>query len=104
MTKIPEWFQNENRRGAKLTSRCNGPLLKHRRVSSQLTQSELAKAAGFSERLIVKAEAGGTLSTNTLQIIAQAPTDTGSANVAIEDLTSILNANLEPPQAISLEA
>jgi DNA-binding XRE family transcriptional regulator len=52
--------------------RINSMLLRQLRIDRGLTQRELAKLAGYSERLIRKAETGGCLSIETIQNIAEA--------------------------------
>lgn len=49
-----------------------GESLRNFRILRGLTQTELAKQAGYSERLVRKAEAGGTLSMNTIEDLAEA--------------------------------
>ena len=50
----------------------NGRLLKAHRLEQGMTQLQLAKSAGYSERLIRKAENGGTLDIATIQDLAEA--------------------------------
>lgn len=50
---------------------CNGSLLKERRLLRGWTQEELADKSGFSVRLIAKAEAGGSVSTETIDSLAE---------------------------------
>ena len=66
---------------------CNAELLKHLRERRRFTQADLAAAAGYTERLIAKAESGATLSRETIEDIAEAlstPTDP----ITPDDLTS----------------
>ena len=51
---------------------CNGELLKKTRTSRNWSQRRLAQHAGYSQRLISKAEAGGRLTVATLEVLAQA--------------------------------
>lgn len=51
--------------------RVNSTLLKQLRAQSGLTQAELAKRAGYTERLIRKAEGGGSLSHETIETLAE---------------------------------
>lgn len=50
----------------------SGENLRNLRIMRGLTQTELAKLAGYSERLVRKAEAGGTLSLSTIEDLAEA--------------------------------
>ncbi len=50
----------------------NGPELRALRVARGWTQSELAKSAGYTERLIRKAEKGGHLDASTILNLAEA--------------------------------
>lgn len=50
------------------------------------TQGDLARAAGYSERVIRKAEAGGTLSIRTIRDLAQALSSCGRT-ITVSDLT-----------------
>jgi transcriptional regulator with XRE-family HTH domain len=50
----------------------NGSHLKGQRLQRGMTQLQLAKAAGYSDRLIRKAEHGGTLDIATIQNLAEA--------------------------------
>lgn len=67
---------------------CNGALLRHLREQRGLTQAELAHRAGFSDRLIVKAESGKSLAADTLQVLAMTLTESGSPPVTCDDLTT----------------
>lgn len=49
-----------------------GDSLRDLRIMRGLTQTELARQAGYSERLVRKAEAGGALSLNTIEDLAEA--------------------------------
>lgn len=65
--------------------RCNGEQLKYFRNRRQLTQEELTEAAGLSVRVLAKAEAGGTLHADTIELLAEALSDQRSM-VFPEDL------------------
>ena len=67
---------------------CNGVLLRQLREQRGLTQAELAHRAGFSDRLIVKAESGKSLAADTLQVLAMTLTESGSPPVTCDDLTT----------------
>lgn len=64
----------------------NGRKLRSFRLVRGWTQLQLAKASGYSERLVRKAEKGGTLDLETIQNIAEA-LSTPEAPVSIESLT-----------------
>ena len=49
-----------------------GESLRQLRIARGMTQMELARVAGYSERLIRKAEAGGSLSLTTIEDLADA--------------------------------
>lgn len=66
---------------------CNGEIIAHFRKQCGLTQKEAAKSAGYSERLIRKAEAGGKLSRQALEDLAAA-LRTEEQEVYPEDLIS----------------
>jgi transcriptional regulator with XRE-family HTH domain len=51
---------------------CNGDLVKQRRLRRRWTQENLADITGFSVRLIAKAEAGGSLHPDTIEVLAAA--------------------------------
>lgn len=68
---------------------CNPVLLKSLREKRRLTQSALAAAAGYTERLIVKAESGATLSRETIEDLAAA-LSTPNEQIYPEDLTTDL--------------
>lgn len=67
--------------------RCNGDLISRLRKRAGWTQSELAFRTGFTERLIVKAEASQNVAAATLQIIAQALNEAG-IDVTFQDLSA----------------
>ena len=58
---------------------CNGKLISKLRKQIGWTQSELAERAGFTERLIAKAEASQNVAGSTVDIIAQTITEGGVA-------------------------
>lgn len=64
----------------------NGRELRALRLSRGWTQTELAKSAGYTERLIRKAEKGGTLDFNTILNLAEA-LSTPEMAVPVESLT-----------------
>lgn len=64
---------------------CNEDLLLYLRERKGWTQSELALKAGYSERLINKAEAGKSISTTTIDILAEA-LSTAEETIYPEDL------------------
>ena len=64
----------------------NGRELRNCRLALGWTQFQLAKSAGYTERLIRKAEKGGTLDIATIQNLAEALSTTDSA-VSIKSLT-----------------
>ena len=51
---------------------CNGEALRRHRARRGWTQPELASLAGFTTRLVAKAEACGTVSPDTLEVLADA--------------------------------
>ncbi len=63
----------------------NGRLLRERRRRRRWTQEELAARSGYSVRLIAKAEAGGSLHPDTIEILA-ATLDTPDHRLTPEDL------------------
>jgi transcriptional regulator with XRE-family HTH domain len=63
---------------------CNGLLIKFWRNHFGWTQIDLAVRAGFSRRLIAKAEAGGSLELETVEIIAATFREAG-ADVSVAD-------------------
>jgi len=74
---------------------CNGKLIAQLRKQLGWTQNDLGKKSGFTERLIVKAEASQNISASTLHIIAETFLEAG-AQVTAGDLS----AN---PAALALE-
>jgi transcriptional regulator with XRE-family HTH domain len=51
---------------------CNGELLRYFREKRGWTQDELATRAGYSKRVVAKAEAGGSLESVTVEVLAEA--------------------------------
>ena len=51
---------------------CNPELMKYLRGKKRWSQKELAKEAGYSERLICKAESGGSVSSDAIDVLAKA--------------------------------
>ena len=66
---------------------CNGKLISNLRRQLGWTQGDLAKKAGFTERLIVKAESSQNLAASTLHIIATTLCEAG-AEVTVADLAT----------------
>lgn len=64
---------------------CNGELIKRYRSQRGLTQQELASEAGFTQRLIAKAEAGQTVHPDTVEILAET-LSSGEKQITPEDL------------------
>lgn len=75
------WTKQETRR----SYQCDGQHLREIRKSRKWSQLEFARHAGYSERLISKAEAGGHLTAAALEVFAQTLT-TESSPVFPEDL------------------
>ena len=61
------WTKKELRR----SYQCDGKHLRDRRKAREWSQQQFARQAGYSERLISKAEAGGHLTVATLEVLAQ---------------------------------
>lgn len=61
-------YMNNNSRSIAV----NGRELRSHRIARGWTQAELAKAAGYTERLVSKAENGGSLEITTIQDLAEA--------------------------------
>ncbi len=68
-----------------------GDSLRNLRIMRGLTQAELARLAGYSERLVRKAESGGTLSLSTIEDLAEA-LSCRERKVASSDLCSFPEA------------
>ena len=66
---------------------CNGQFLAAQRRARGWTQADLARKAGYTERLVRKAEAGRSVSIQTLHILAQTLSESGE-HVAYEDLAT----------------
>ena len=66
---------------------CNGKLLKQLRQQAGLSQRKLAKQSGYCDRLISKAEAGGSVAISTLEVLAQT-LSTKARVVFVEELTT----------------
>lgn len=64
---------------------CNGELLSRLRKQLQWTQAQLAQRAGYSERLIVKAESGGSIAAETLSTLCDTFCEAG-VTADLEDL------------------
>lgn len=75
--------------------RVNGPRLQALRLQAGLTQEELAALAGYSDRLIRKAESSGLLRVSTIRILAQTLSERG-LKVTAEDLTFL-------PSSVAME-
>lgn len=71
----------------KRTYVCNAETLVFLRERKGWTQQELAAASGYSERLISKAESGGSISTPAIEVLAETLSSEGYA-VYWEDLVS----------------
>jgi len=69
----------------------NGRELRTQRLVRGWTQQRLAKIAGYTERLVRKAEKGGTLDIATIQDLAEALSTPAQA-VAVESLTMDISA------------
>jgi transcriptional regulator with XRE-family HTH domain len=66
---------------------CNGKLISQLRRKLGWTQNDLARKAGFTERLIVKAEGSQKIAVSTLHIISETFCEAG-ATVSAADLSS----------------
>ena len=90
----------------------NGQRVQSLRQSAGMTQEELAKKAGYSDRLVRKAEASSPLRKSTIADLADA-LSTATQKVTADDLvfsrelisrdvaSFILNGSLSPPDALS---
>lgn len=67
---------------------CNRDFLRHLRLQNGWTQADLAKRAGYSERLISKAEAGVPIARDTIVDLAGAFSETNEEPIYWEDLAS----------------
>ncbi|PQO48212.1 helix-turn-helix domain-containing protein [Blastopirellula marina] len=66
---------------------CNRDYLRQLRQRRDWTQADLARRAGYSERLIIKAESGSSIAVETISDLAEALSDEGEP-VFWEDLAS----------------
>lgn len=76
----------------------NGRALRSRRLQLGWTQRQLAKAAGYTERLIRKAESGGSLDIATVQNLAESLSSNGdrvSSEALILDILAIARQWIE---------
>lgn len=83
----PGWAKGPNRKSLPV----NGELIRDLRKTRGLTQEQLAELAGYSPRLIRKAESGRSLNADTVEVIAEA-LSTPAAPVSPETLTADLRA------------
>jgi len=67
---------------------CNRDFLRQLRLRNGWTQADLAKRAGYSERLISKAEAGVPIARDTIVDLADALSETHDQPIFWEDLAS----------------
>ena len=72
-------------RSARKSLSCNGKRLRYYRGLRSLTQSELARISGYSERLISKAEAGKPISVSTVEDLAEA-LSSEAGKITVDDL------------------
>lgn len=66
---------------------CSGEVLRHYREKRGWTQEELANRAGFTKRLVAKAEANGSLKPYSIEVLAETLSE-GADEVFPEDLTT----------------
>ena len=66
---------------------CNPELIKFLRERKKWSQKKLAKESGYCERLICKAESGGSIASATIEVLAKT-LSTGDMQVFPEDLIS----------------
>jgi len=66
---------------------CNPELIKFLRIRKNWSQKRLAKESGYCERLICKAESGGSIASATIEVLAKA-LSTADLKVYPEDLIS----------------
>lgn len=78
---------NWSSKEAKVSLHCNTLLLRQLRERRGWSQAQLAKAAGYSLRLISKLESGGTVTRQTIEDVADALSTSNHA-ISVEDLTS----------------
>ncbi|MFN3148584.1 helix-turn-helix domain-containing protein [Bremerella sp.] len=65
----------------KHTYKCNRDFLRELRLNNGWTQAELAKRAGYSERLIGKAESGSPIARDTIVDIADALSESAQQRI-----------------------
>ena len=65
---------------------CNRDFLRHLRLQNGWTQADLARRAGYSERLISKAEAGVPIARDTIVDLADAFSESNKEPIFWEDL------------------
>ena len=70
----------------------NGVVVRSRRKQLGWSQVELGQRSGYSERVIRKAEAGGTLRFQTIKDLAMT-LSLGGLIVSFQDLTSVSSEN-----------
>ena len=78
---------NDHHASLRQSFTCNGKQVAHFRKKKGITQKELANLSGYSERLVRKAEAGGSLNHHAIRDLAQALCHNGM-EVHSEDLIS----------------
>lgn len=78
---------SSNNRNSVRYQHCNGLAIRSLRQARGWTQTDLAKIAGYSVRLVQKAEASGSLVATTLDVLAQS-LGTGDSPVEIDDITT----------------
>ncbi len=84
----------------------NGELLSRLRVDRGMTQLQLAKAAGYTERLVRKAEKGGRLDIRSIQNLAEALSQFGTPVLVerlIEDNLSVAKLWITSFDTLGLE-
>lgn len=74
---------------------CNGRLVRSLREKNGLRQVDLAEIAGYSVRLIGKAEAGKSLSKATIEILAEALSSVGSRIAPHQLILNLTSVGLE---------
>jgi len=67
--------------------RCNGDLLRYYRDRRGMTQSQLATESGYSVRLIGKAEAGLPIRMETVEVLAETLSNSGSVLSPVDLMT-----------------
>ena len=76
------WKKNE----IKKSWPCNGDLMRYLREKRGWTQQDLADKSGYSKRLISKAESGGSISVEAIEVLAET-LSTNDHQLVSEDLT-----------------